>query len=92
MGVGYRMADFRGQLKDVYLTCGMKQQQCVLLLSDSQLVMEEMLGRHQRYSHIRRDSTTVPSRGTESAAGGAETGSDSGRSSYFGGCVVCVLH
>ena len=43
VGVGYRLADFRGSLKDVYLTCGMKQQQCVLLLSDSQLVMEEML-------------------------------------------------
>ena len=43
VGVGYRLADFRQSLKDVYLTCGMKQQQCVLLLSDSQLVMEDML-------------------------------------------------
>ena len=43
VGVGYRMADFRGELKDVYLTAGMKQQQCVLLLNDSQLVHEDML-------------------------------------------------
>ena len=43
VGVGYRMADFHGELKDVYLTCGMKQQTCVLLVNDSQLVHEDML-------------------------------------------------
>ena len=43
VGVGYRHADFRSSLKDLYLTAGMKQQHSVLLLNDSQIVHEEML-------------------------------------------------
>ena len=43
VGVGYRMIDFHSDLKDAYLTAGMKQQQVALLVNDSQLVHEDML-------------------------------------------------